>query len=121
MTTKTRTCEQCGVMFTPMREHARFCSAACRVAWNRAMTGEPVIGVDPLRWSVPAVRSATQQLADLSASDLSPSDLSPSDLSPSDLIPPDLSPPDLSPLDRRAALAAISDALWAVTMVDAAM
>src|SRR3954468_294253 len=99
MTTKTRTCEQCGVMFTPMREHARFCSAACRVAWNRAMTGEPVIGVDPLRWSVRAVRGATQQLADRSASDLSASDLSASDLSASDLSPSDLSPSDLSPPD----------------------
>ena len=36
MVTDSRNCEQCGVLFTPRREHARFCSARCRVAWNRA-------------------------------------------------------------------------------------
>jgi hypothetical protein len=71
------------------------------VAWNREQTGDPVVGFEALRWSVPAVRSATQRLAALSSSDASQSDLSPS--------------------DRKAALAAISDAVWTVTMVDAAM
>jgi integrase len=27
----TRTCEQCGIVFTPRREHARFCSAGTPV------------------------------------------------------------------------------------------
>ena len=35
-TTYSRTCEHDGVPFTSTREHARFCSARCRVAWNRA-------------------------------------------------------------------------------------
>ena len=33
--TDTRNCEQCGTAYEPRREHARFCSARCRVAWNR--------------------------------------------------------------------------------------
>ena len=32
---ETRRCERCGTEFEPKREHARFCSARCRVAWNR--------------------------------------------------------------------------------------
>ena len=32
---ETRQCERCGKAFEPKREHARFCSARCRVAWNR--------------------------------------------------------------------------------------
>jgi len=32
----TRNCEQCGREFTAARDHARFCSARCRVYWNRA-------------------------------------------------------------------------------------
>src|ERR1700759_3410772 len=31
----SRRCERCGREFEPKREHARFCSARCRVAWNR--------------------------------------------------------------------------------------
>ena len=30
-----RNCEQCGTLFAPRREHARFCSCSCRIAWNR--------------------------------------------------------------------------------------
>ena len=38
----TRTCEYepCGRDFTSRREHARFCSASHRVAWNRAHRGD---------------------------------------------------------------------------------
>src|ERR1700723_3939419 len=32
---ETRRCERCGMEFMPKGEHARFCSARCRVAWNR--------------------------------------------------------------------------------------
>jgi hypothetical protein len=61
------------------------------VAWYRATTGDPVVGPSALEWSVPAMRAATQRLALLDRS------------------------------DRTAALAAVSDAVWAVTIVDAAM
>src|SRR5579875_1580395 len=41
-----RRCAQCGTVFTPRREHARFCSPGCRVGWNRDhLTGmQDVIG-----------------------------------------------------------------------------
>jgi hypothetical protein len=89
--TETRPCEQCGAVFTPRREHARFCSAHCRVAWNRALTGDPVVAYSALEWSVPAMRGAIRRLALLSGS------------------------------DQAAAFEAVSDAVWAVTIVDAAM
>ena len=36
----TRNCEQCGREFTAARDHARFCSARCRVYWNRASAAD---------------------------------------------------------------------------------
>jgi len=45
MTAVTRNCKECGSAFTAHREHARFCSARCRVAWNRRQPHpEPVTG-----------------------------------------------------------------------------
>jgi hypothetical protein len=40
----TRQCEQCGTPFVPRREHARFCSAHCRAAWNREHIGDLAAG-----------------------------------------------------------------------------
>jgi len=84
-------CEQCGAVFAPRREHDRFCSARCRVAWNRERTGDPVVGASALEWSVPAMGDARRRLAMSSGS------------------------------GRTIAFAAISEAVWAVTIVDAAM
>jgi hypothetical protein len=61
------------------------------VAWNRALTGDPVAGYSALEWSVTAMREVVGRLAVLGGS------------------------------DRAAVFAAVSDAVWAVTMVDAAM
>jgi len=36
----TRNCAQCGREFTAARDYARFCSARCRVYWNRASTDQ---------------------------------------------------------------------------------
>jgi hypothetical protein len=58
----TRNCEQCGALFAPRREHARFCSARCRVAWNRQNTGDRAAEVSALDWSVSAMRDATERL-----------------------------------------------------------
>lgn len=55
------------------------------------MTGDPVVGFSALEWSVPAMRGATRRLTSLGRS------------------------------DRTSAIAAVSDAVWAVTIVDAAM
>lgn len=58
----TRSCEQCGTSFVPMREHARFCSAGCRVAWNRQAENDQAAEECALGWSGAAMREATQRL-----------------------------------------------------------
>ena len=58
-----RECVQCGAPFTPRREHARFCSARCRMAWNREHVGvaaAPAVAID---WSVTAMTEAAARLA----------------------------------------------------------
>jgi hypothetical protein len=83
-----RDCEQCGTPFTPRREHARFCSARCRVAWNRADRANPADDTSALAWAVAAMAEATERL------------------------------PRVTGLDRRRAFAVISEAVWWVTIVD---
>jgi hypothetical protein len=84
----TRTCEQCGLAFSPRREHARFCSARCRVGWNRENAGYRLAEGSALDWSVSAMRDATARLTKVRAS------------------------------DRARAFAVISEAVWWVTIVD---
>lgn len=59
--TETRECVQCGAAFAPLREHARFCSPTCRVAWGRQNAGSAT-GDDALDWSVTAMRDTTDRL-----------------------------------------------------------
>ena len=59
----TRTCAQCGAFFTPSREHARFCSTHCRVAWNQENIGDPTAEASALHWSITAMRDAIDRLA----------------------------------------------------------
>jgi hypothetical protein len=87
----TRHCEQCGTLFTPLREHARFCSGPCRLAWNRENTGDVRAGMNALDWSVTAMCDVTERLARVGA------------------------------WDRAQALAVISEAVWWVTIVDATL
>ena len=87
----TRTCEQCGALFAPRREHARFCRPRCRVAWNREHTGDPQAEASALEWSVTAMRDAIEQLA-------------------TDHV-----------LDHGQGFAVISEAVWCVTIVDATL
>ena len=84
----TRDCEQCGSQFAPRREHARFCSARCRVAWNREHTSERAAEGSALDWSITAMRETTGRLLRLTAR------------------------------DRSRAFAVISEAVWWVTIVD---
>ena len=84
----TRDCEQCGTEFAPRREHARFCSARCRVAWNRENTSERAAEVSALHWSITAMRDTTGRLLRVTAR------------------------------DRQRAFAVISEAVWWVTIVD---
>src|SRR2546430_16904319 len=58
----TKICEQCGTSFAPRREHARFCSARCRVAWNRRNASDPPAETGALDWSITAMRETTGRL-----------------------------------------------------------
>ena len=65
-----RECSQCGTPFTPQREHARFCTSRCRMAWNREHAGlaaAPAVAID---WSVLAMTEAAGRLAVAGAWDL---------------------------------------------------
>src|SRR5579863_763209 len=86
---ETRRCERCGTEFAPKREHARFCSARCRVAWNRenwnganrdqqkwgsenwadGYRRAPGTEASALGWSLVAMRDATERLGRVRASD----------------------------------------------------
>jgi hypothetical protein len=86
-----RACEQCGTWFVPRREHARFCSARCRVEWNRDHVGDPAAGASALQWSITAMSETAARL------------------------------PGVGVWDRRRAFAAIGEAVWWITMVDATL
>jgi hypothetical protein len=86
-----RHCEQCAREFMPRREHSRFCSAECRLAWNKANTRHPDVSVAALDWSLTAMSEATGRLARARS------------------------------LDPRHAAVAVSDATWWVTIVDATL
>jgi hypothetical protein len=87
----SRDCEQCGTTFAPRREHARFCSPRCRVAWNRQNTGERPAYASALDWSIIAMRDATERVLRRRTS------------------------------GGPQAFALISDAVWWVTIVDATL
>jgi hypothetical protein len=89
--TETRECEQCGTSFAPRREHARFCSARCRVAWNRQHVGDPPAEAGPLGWTITAMRETIDRLLRARTS------------------------------DQPHGFAAISEAVWWVTLVDATL
>ena len=76
-------------MFAPRREHARFCSARCRVSWNRQNASDPPAESGALDWSITAMRDTTDRLLRATG------------------------------WQRPHAFAAISEAVWWVTMVDA--
>jgi len=65
-----RHCEQCGSRFEPRREHARFCSADCRDAWNREHSTDPAGGASALLWSIAAMNGTAERLPTVSAADL---------------------------------------------------
>ena len=86
-----RNCEQCGTSFAPRREHARFCSARCRVAWNRHNASDSPAETGALDWSVTAMRETTDRLLRADGR------------------------------DQANGFAVISEAVWWVTMVDATL
>jgi hypothetical protein len=82
---------QCGTSFVPRREHARFCSSGCRVAFNRENGTDPAVKVSALQWSLTGMSDTTERLAGLNTS------------------------------DRPQAFALLREAVWCVTIVDAAL
>ena len=86
---ESRECARCGTAFEPKREHARFCSARCRVAWNRenwnrGYLDQPEWGTEnweqgsaigtgtaenALGWATIAMRDVTERLGRVGASD----------------------------------------------------
>ena len=87
----TRNCDQCGAPFAPRREHARFCSARCRAAWNRHHTGATPAETSALDWSIAAMQDTIIRLGRASG------------------------------WDHADGFAVISEAVWRVTIVDAAL
>jgi hypothetical protein len=86
-----RRCERCGAVFVPQREHARFCGGDCRAAWDREHMGDPAVEASALAWSLTAMSEAAERL------------------------------PGVQPWDRPRAFAAIGEAVWWITMVDATL
>src|ERR1700744_1666308 len=84
-----RSCTQCGRVFTPRREHARFCSADCRVAWNRDHLTDAVAEERALEWSLDGMHDVIERL------------------------------PVHQPADAAAAFEAVGEAVWWVTIIDA--
>jgi hypothetical protein len=94
--TDIRECEECGAAYAPRREHARFCSSACRMAWHRArLTGDAETSVaaetSALLWSIAAMTDTVQRL------------------------------PAIRAWDQPVAFAAVAEAVWRTTIVDATL
>jgi endogenous inhibitor of DNA gyrase (YacG/DUF329 family) len=87
----TRDCEQCGSSYVPRREHDRFCSARCRVAWSHKTLSIPAVESSALQWSLAAMNEATERLATVRA------------------------------WDSPRALTMVREAVWWVTIVDATL
>ena len=88
---EVRECAQCGSEFTPGREHARFCSSRCRMAWNDEHAGVAAAPAAAIDWSVAAMSEAARRLS---------------------------SP---GPWDLPSLADAVADAVWWVTLVDATL
>jgi hypothetical protein len=89
--TDVRACDQCGASFVPRREHGRFCSSRCRVAWNRGRTRYATGETSALDWSFAAMVETIDRL------------------------------PRVKAWDGARAITVIGEAVWWVTIVDATM
>lgn len=87
----SRSCERCGAVLGRQREHAPFCGDDCRAAWNREHLGDPAVDASALTSSMAAMNEATARL------------------------------PAIRVWDQPKALAAIGEAVWWITMVDATL
>ena len=87
----TRGCTQCGRVFPPRREHARFCSPDCRVNWNRDHLTDAAAEERALEWSLTGMDDVIERLG------------------------------VHQPADQAAAFEAVGEAVWWVTIIDARM
>ncbi len=87
--TGSRSCAQCGTVFTPRREHARFCSAECRIRWNHDHLTDSAAEERALEWSLAGMRDITERLT------------------------------ACRPEDDAVAFSAVAEAVWWVTIIDA--
>jgi hypothetical protein len=85
----SRGCAQCGTVFAPRREHARFCSPGCRVSWNRDHLTDTAAEERALEWSLTGMQDVIEQL--------------------------DVD----QPADQAAAFGAVAEAVWWTTIIDA--
>ncbi len=85
----TRGCSQCGRVFTPRREHARFCSPDCRISWNRDHLTDAVAEERALEWSLAGMSEVIERLG------------------------------VHQPADQAAAFEAVGEAVWWATIIDA--
>jgi hypothetical protein len=85
----TRGCGQCGAVFEPRREHARFCSPGCRVSWNRDHLTDAAAEERALEWSLTGMDDVIERLS------------------------------VYRPADQPAASGAVAEAVWWVTIIDA--
>src|SRR5258707_14717872 len=90
-----RACEHCGGAFIPRREHSRFCSAQCRVAWNSEHARHEGVSSAALDWSLSAMTEASARLA--------------------------RSVPSRAETAEAHAVVAVSDAVWWVTILPATL
>jgi hypothetical protein len=84
-----RGCTQCGRVFAPRREHARFCSPGCRISWNRDHLTDAVAEERALEWSLAGMCDVIERLG------------------------------VHQPADQAAAFEAVGEAVWWVTIIDA--
>jgi hypothetical protein len=85
-----RECAQCGTVFAPRREHARFCSPRCRMSWNHEHAGVAAAPAVAIEWSVVAMAEAADLFAVLAMT-----------------------------WDQRRAATAVGETVWWVTLIDA--
>lgn len=86
-----RECAQCEKPFRPRREHARFCSAGCRMAWNEDHGGTPAAPAPAIGWSVTAMAEAVERFGQAGT------------------------------WDRARAASVVGETVWWITLVDATL
>jgi hypothetical protein len=119
---EVRVCDQCGTGFTPRREHARFCSTRCRLAWNRGDARQAIVSVAALDWAINAMIEVTSRLGEGPVPNgPATNDPAANSAATNDPVANGDAPAAAPALDLRPAAIAVSEATWWVTLVDATL